>query len=140
MLFYFGFGTVLLISDCCAIVTFQESDTEKILYGLDDITGASDIIIVEGEMDKLAMEEAGFRNCVSVPDGAPASVSKKDLPPEDQDTKYQYLWNCKEFFEKASRIILATDGDPPGQALAEELARRLGRERFIFFSFDVMIM
>lgn len=31
---------------------------------------------------------------------------------------------------KASRIILATDGDPPGQALAEELARRVGRERF----------
>lgn len=27
------------------------------------------------------------------------------------------------------RIILATDNDPPGQALAEELARRLGRER-----------
>ncbi|XP_019156442.1 PREDICTED: twinkle homolog protein, chloroplastic/mitochondrial isoform X4 [Ipomoea nil] len=108
---------------------WQESDTERILYGLDDITGASDIIIVEGEMDKLAMEEAGFRNCVSVPDGAPASVSEKELPPEDQDTKYQFLWNCKEFFEKASRIILATDGDSPGQALAEELARRLGRER-----------
>lgn len=31
-------------------------------------------------MDKLAMEEAGFRNCVSVPDGAPASVSLKELP------------------------------------------------------------
>ncbi|XP_019193068.1 PREDICTED: uncharacterized protein LOC109187337 [Ipomoea nil] len=30
---------------------------------------------------------------------------------------------------QASRIILATDGDPPGQALADELARRLGRER-----------
>lgn len=29
------------------------------------------------------MEEAGFRNCVSVPDGAPAQVSK-DLPPEDK--------------------------------------------------------
>lgn len=44
------------------------------------------LLQVEGEMDKLAMEEAGFRNCVSVPDGAPASVSKKDLPPEDQVT------------------------------------------------------
>ncbi|CAH1433890.1 unnamed protein product [Lactuca virosa] len=54
---------------------WQESDTEKILYGLDDIEGASDIIIVEGEMDKLAMEEAGFRNCVSVPDGAPPKVN-----------------------------------------------------------------
>ncbi|KAJ0016467.1 hypothetical protein Pint_11352 [Pistacia integerrima] len=45
------------------------------------------------------------------------------------DTKYQYLWNCKEYLKKASRIILATDGDLPGQALAEELARRLGKER-----------
>ncbi|XP_024983114.1 twinkle homolog protein, chloroplastic/mitochondrial-like isoform X2 [Cynara cardunculus var. scolymus] len=84
---------------------------------------------VEGEMDKLAMEEAGFRNCVSVPDGAPSKVSSKELPSHEQDTKYQYLWNCKEYLEKASRIILATDGDQPGQALAEELARRLGRER-----------
>ncbi|CAL1402754.1 unnamed protein product [Linum trigynum] len=108
---------------------WQEKDTEKIFYGLDDIKGADDIIIVEGEMDKLAMEEAGFRNCVSVPDGAPPLVSPKDLPPESQDTKYQYLWNCKEYLKQASRIILATDGDPPGQALAEELARRLGRER-----------
>ncbi|XP_075090277.1 twinkle homolog protein, chloroplastic/mitochondrial-like isoform X1 [Nicotiana tabacum] len=108
---------------------WQEADTLKIFYGLDDIKGASDIIIVEGEMDKLAMEEAGFRNCVSVPDGAPPVISDKELPPVDKDTKYQYLWNCKEYLEKASRIILATDGDSPGQALAEELARRLGRER-----------
>ncbi|KAL5537802.1 hypothetical protein UlMin_046130 [Ulmus minor] len=108
---------------------WQEADTEKIFYGLDDIKETSDIIIVEGEMDKLAMEEAGFRNCVSVPDGAPASVSSKDLPPEEKDTKYQYLWNCKEYLKEASRVILATDGDNPGQALAEELARRLGRER-----------
>ncbi|KAI8524659.1 hypothetical protein RHMOL_Rhmol13G0165100 [Rhododendron molle] len=118
---------------------WQEKDTEKILYGLDDIKDASDIIIVEGEMDKLSMEEAGFRNCVSVPDGAPATVSKKELPSEEQDTKYQYLWNCKEYLEKASRIILATDGDPPGQALAEELARRLGRERFTLLYADVIV-
>ncbi|OMO82630.1 hypothetical protein COLO4_22894 [Corchorus olitorius] len=107
----------------------QEKDTEKIFYGLDDIEGESDIIIVEGEMDKLAMEEAGFRNCVSVPDGAPPSVSPKEVPDEEQDTKYRYLWKCKEYLATASRIILATDGDIPGQALAEELARRIGRER-----------
>ncbi|KAI3455894.1 hypothetical protein Pfo_012557 [Paulownia fortunei] len=108
---------------------WQESNTEKIFYGLDDIKEASDIIIVEGEMDKLAMEEAGFKNCVSVPDGAPSKVSNKPLPSEKEDTKYHYLWNCKDYTAKASRIILATDGDPPGQALAEELAQRLGRER-----------
>ncbi|XP_065847285.1 twinkle homolog protein, chloroplastic/mitochondrial isoform X2 [Euphorbia lathyris] len=108
---------------------WQESDTEKIFYGLDDIKEADDIIIVEGEIDKLSMEEAGFRNCVSVPDGAPPSVSQKNLPSEEKDTKYRYLWNCKEYLKKASRVILATDGDLPGQALAEELARRIGRER-----------
>ncbi|CAJ1963040.1 unnamed protein product [Sphenostylis stenocarpa] len=84
---------------------------------------------VEGEMDKLAMEEAGFFNCVSVPDGAPPSVSSKDLPSPEEDKKYQYLWNCKDELKKATRVILATDGDPPGQALAEELARRIGKEK-----------
>jgi twinkle protein len=108
---------------------WQEKGSVKIFYGLDDIKGATDIIIVEGEMDKLSLEEAGFRNCISVPDGAPAVVSTKDLPPVHEDIKYQYIWNCKEYLEQATRIILATDGDGPGQALAEELARRLGRER-----------
>ncbi|KAM2734019.1 hypothetical protein EV2_037376 [Malus domestica] len=92
---------------------WQEKDTEKIFYGQDNIKRTNDIIIVEGEIDKLAMEEAGFRNCVSVPDGAPSKVSSSELPPE----------------EKTSRIVIATDGDGPDQALAEELARRLGRER-----------
>ena len=32
---------------------------------------------VEGEMDKLSVEEAGFGNCVSVPGGAPGKVSNK---------------------------------------------------------------
>lgn len=59
---------------------WQEKDTRKWLYGLDDINEATEIIIVEGEIDKLAVEEAGFRNCVSVPGGAPQIVSVKDLP------------------------------------------------------------
>ncbi|KAG8074946.1 hypothetical protein GUJ93_ZPchr0006g42501 [Zizania palustris] len=106
----------------------QEANTERILYGLDDIKLARDIIIVEGEIDKLSMEEAGYHNCVSVPHGAPPRVSRK-LPHKDQDKKYQFLWNCKDYLDSATRIILATDADPPGQALAEELARRLGKER-----------
>ncbi|KAL8512851.1 hypothetical protein ACS0TY_019114 [Phlomoides rotata] len=108
---------------------WQEASTERIFYGLDDIKGASDVIIVEGEMDKLAMEEAGFKNCVSVPNGAPPKASNKELPSEEEDTGYKYVWNCRDYLDKASRIILATDGDKPGQALAEELARRVGKER-----------
>lgn len=108
---------------------WQETHGEKIPYGLDDIKEAREIIIVEGEIDKLSMEEVGYKNCISVPDGAPSKVSTKALPPVEQDKKYGYLWSSKEYFEQATRIILATDADKPGQALAEELARRLGRER-----------
>ena len=68
---------------------------EKILYGLDDIVGQSEVIIVEGEMDKLAMMEAGIKNVVSVPDGAPSRVKEGDIPPQEQDTKFSYLWNCR---------------------------------------------
>lgn len=42
------------------------------------------LLQVEGEIDKLSMEEAGFRNCVSVPDGAPPSVSKKEVPSKEE--------------------------------------------------------
>ncbi|GKV03916.1 hypothetical protein SLEP1_g16150 [Rubroshorea leprosula] len=108
---------------------WQEKGTKKWLYGLDDINDTAEIIIVEGEIDKLSMEEAGFHNCVSVPSGAPQRVSTQELPAMEKDGAYQYLWNCKEYLDKVSRIILATDVDKPGKALAEELARRLGKER-----------
>jgi Toprim domain len=42
----------------------QVKGAEKVFFGLKDIVGMPEIIIVEGEMDKLALEEAGFRNVV----------------------------------------------------------------------------
>lgn len=42
-------------------------------------------------MDKLAMEEAGFRNCVSVPDGAPPCVSENDLPPKEKVCRDHFI-------------------------------------------------
>lgn len=59
---------------------FQVSGAEKIVYGYEEVLERlrsgeeKDLIIVEGEMDKLSLNEAGFWNVVSVPDGAPASV------------------------------------------------------------------
>ena len=52
----------------------QVAGAEKILYGLNDIAGKEEVIIVEGEIDKLSLEEAGLTNAVSVPDGAPGMV------------------------------------------------------------------
>ena len=106
----------------------QVKGTEKIFYGLDDIRGCDTAIIVEGEIDKLSLEEAGYRNVLSVPDGAPQKVKAGEVDPED-DGKFAYVWTCKDELASAKKIILACDADGPGQALAEELARRLGRER-----------
>lgn len=39
------------------------------LYGLDDLAGASEVVVVEGELDKLSLEEAGMQSVVSVSEG-----------------------------------------------------------------------
>ena len=40
------------------------------------------------------------------------------VDPQD-DVKYQYLWNCREYLDPLTKIVIATDADEPGQALAE---------------------
>ena len=73
------------------------------------------------------MEEAGFTNVLSVPHGAPRVVKQGPLPEPSKDKAFAYVWNCWSALEHASCILLATDDDVPGHALAEELARRLGK-------------
>jgi len=105
----------------------QVKGAESIFFGLDDIGEAEDAIIVEGEPDKLAIEVAGFRNGISVPNGAPAKLRDE---PRDDDPKFAYLANCAEELERIKgKFILAVDNDANGEVLAEELARRLGKER-----------
>jgi twinkle protein len=95
---------------------------ERVLYGLDDIQGDT-VIWVEGELDKLAVEVAGHMSCVSVPDGAPSPNTK------DYQTKFDYLASAEDLLGPIRKHIIAADGDPPGEKLAEELIRRLGPER-----------
>ncbi len=105
----------------------QVKGAEKIFYGLDFIADSKSVIIVEGECDKLALDEAGLPNVVSVPDGAPQMVKAGE--PDPDDAKFAYLANSADYLEQLDRIVIAVDDDGPGQALAEELARRLGKER-----------
>jgi twinkle protein len=102
----------------------QVERAEAVLYGLDDITESEEAIVVEGEPDKLAVEEAGLSNVVSVPNGA-QTVGKAD----DDSAGFAYLGNCAAELGRLKRIILAVDADDKGRALEAELARRLGRER-----------
>ena len=100
----------------------MESGAERIFYGMDQIEGVT-LIIVEGEIDKLSVETAGFNCCVSVPDGAPAPNTK------DYNSKFSFIESCEEWLKQFTKIILAVDADEPGKKLEEELCRRLGRDR-----------
>jgi twinkle protein len=113
----------------------QESGGAHDFFGLDNISPELPIVIVEGEIDALTLHEAGVENVLSVPGGAPVKVADgKVLPSEDK--KFSFVWNAREVLEKAPYVILATDQDTPGQALAEELARRIGKERCRVAKFD----
>ena len=92
-------------------------DAELIFYNLDASIDNENIIIVEGEMDVLALYECGFKNVISVPNGAGLG-----------NINLEYLDNCIDSFSDNTKFILALDNDKAGHNLQNELARRLGFE------------
>lgn len=100
----------------------MEAGAERILYGLNDIDPFF-CVVVEGEIDKLSMEVAGYVSCVSVPDGAPSAATK------DYASKFSFLEADEERLSKVEQWVIAVDNDEPGKRLEDELARRLGREK-----------
>lgn len=113
----------------------QDSGGAHDFFGIDLIKKDQPLIIVEGEIDCLSLMEMGFDNVVSVPSGAPIKVADgKVLPSEDK--KFAYVWNAREVLDAVPYIILATDQDTAGQALAEELARRIGKEKCRLAKFE----
>jgi len=98
---------------------------EKVFYNINSIVGYDNCVIVEGEMDVLALHEAGIKNVISVPNGATLNNNNLD-----------YLDNCIDYFEDKEKVILAVDADEPGQMLRQEFVRRLGAEVCFLVDFD----
>ena len=98
---------------------------EKVFYNINSIVGYDTCVIVEGEMDVLALHEAGIKNAISVPNGATLNNNNLD-----------YLDNCIDYFEDKEKVILALDQDEPGQRLKQEFVRRLGAEVCFITDFD----
>jgi twinkle protein len=113
----------------------QESGGAHDFFLIDNIVPDKPIVIVEGEIDALTLLEIGVENAISVPGGAPVKVADGKVSAAE-DKKFAFVWNAREVLEKAPYIILATDQDGPGQALAEELARRIGKEKCRVAKFD----
>ena len=68
---------------------------EKVFYNINSIVGYNDCVIVEGEMDVLALYEAGITNVISVPNGATLNTNN-----------LEYLDNCIDYFEDKEKIII----------------------------------
>jgi len=108
--------------------TFTQEGAARTFYGLDQLPDELEtLVIVEGELDVLSLATAGIP-AISCPNGAPIKVSHYEKDPSE-DVKYHFVWESKELIEKTPRIVLAVDHDEPGEALSEELARRIGRAK-----------
>lgn len=99
--------------------------SELIFYNLDCVSEFKEVIICEGEIDSLSFYEAGFKNVLSVPNGA--NINTNNL---------QYLDNCIDLLEHIETFYIATDNDIAGRKLRYELAERLGLDKCKYIEFD----
>jgi twinkle protein len=95
-----------------------DANCEPVLFGWQAVpANARSVVIVEGELDAVAMHALG-QPALSVPFGGGTG---------DKQAK----WIASEFDRLAvfDRIYLALDMDGPGQEATAEIVKRLGRER-----------
>jgi len=108
--------------------SFTQDGASRSLFGLDKLNINDLIVICEGELDALALYEAGIDCAVSVPNGAVMKVSNNKISPEE-DKKFSYIWEANKQLDKIKKIVLCCDNDESGKALTEELARRIGKNK-----------
>lgn len=104
----------------------QVAGGDKCFYNLDALNEAETVIVTEGEMDCLVALQCGY-SAVSVPDGAP-----KEAIGDKETVKYDYL---RDMPKSITRIVLATDSDPAGINLMNDLAIRLGKHRCLWVKY-----
>ena len=110
---------------------FSQQNKCSDFYNIENYQHGNDLLICEGELDALSWMASGLPDnisVVSIPNGAPPKVRDGKIDPAD-DNKFRYVWNAKSKIESAPRIIFNTDNDGPGEALREELVRRIGRSK-----------
>ena len=79
-------------------------------------------------MHFLSFMEIGYKSVVSIPNGAVMKVVDGKIDAHE-DNKFKFIWNAKKKLELCDKVVIAMDNDKSGQAMAEELARRIGKDR-----------
>ena len=96
----------------------QHSGGKPIFYNINSVIGQKEVFIVEGEFDVLAMYETGYKNVISLPNGA-----------NDND---DYWINSEKYLKEVEHFIIATDNDDKGIETRNKISHRLGRFRCTF--------
>lgn len=93
---------------------WQDSNTEPILFGMDNVAYGKPLVITEGEIDALSLYQAGVHNVVSVPCGC---------------SNQEWIDLCWDWLEKFNEIIVFGDSDEPGIDMVSTVVKRLGEDR-----------
>ena len=102
----------------------QRKGGRQILFNYDNCIDQDDIVITEGELDAIAIRQAGFKGGVaSCPNGAPAKGTK------ELAKKLEFIDDAKELFDRAVTVTLAMDNDEAGVPWAEAIAEKIGLEK-----------
>jgi len=110
---------------------FSQQNVCEDFFNIEQYKKGNDLLICEGEVDALSWMSADLPSnvtVVSIPNGAPPKVRNGKIDPAD-DNKFRYIWRAKQNLDSANRIMLNTDSDDPGDALKEEMLRRIGRSK-----------
>lgn len=100
---------------------FWSDGSPRSFWAPGKIDPKKDLYIVEGELDAISLYAAGFKNVVSVPNGAPSQ------PVKHGKAKFEYIEKAHNLLRETPRIILALDDDNPGEILKQEITKRIDR-------------
>lgn len=93
-------------------------DSKLIMYNLNNINFLERIYITEGEPDCLTLSQCGYKNVISVPNGASTGINN-----------LTYFDNAAELLNQCPEIYLCLDNDIAGRNLRDQLSERIGKEK-----------
>lgn len=93
-----------------------EKDTESILWGMWKTVKNKPLVITEGQPDAMVVHQCGYKNVVSVPNGA---------------KNFKWIDSCWEYLQEFNEIIVFYDNDRPGYEFALEVKRRLDNVKIV---------
>ena len=110
---------------------YSQENVCQDFFNLDSYIKGNDVLLVEGEMDALTWMGCDLPDNItvmSIPNGAPQKVKDGKVDPSE-DRKFQFVWRAKKVLDTAGQIILCFDNDEPGNALRDEILRRIGTSK-----------